>query len=68
MSHMKDPFNKLYGEDTVRRVSLFVKRATHLQDNEQRVHIRPVNQQTAAFSEDILEKTLRFHQLLCGQL
>ena len=34
MSHIKDPFNKLYGEDTVRRVSLFVKRATHLQDNE----------------------------------
>ena len=33
MSHIKVLFNKLYSEDTVRRVSLFVKRATHLQAN-----------------------------------
>ena len=31
MSHIKDLFNKLYGDDAVRRVSLFVKKATRLQ-------------------------------------
>ena len=31
MSHIKDLFKKLCGEDAVRRVSLFVKRATRLQ-------------------------------------
>ena len=28
MSHMKDLFKKLYGEDTIRRVSFFAKRVT----------------------------------------
>ena len=31
MSHIKDLLNKLHGEDAVKRVSLFVKRATRLQ-------------------------------------